>query len=313
MARPLRLDFPGALHHVIARGNERREIFRDDRDREFYLERLAHYRTRHGFRLYAYCLMTNHVHLAIGTAKTPLSRTMLGLQSSYTQAFNRRHDRSGHLFQGRYGAFLVEKDRYFLALLRYIHRNPVEAGLAPRADRYRWSSDRFYRAGRGPEWLDLDEGLRLLDSQAAAAVERYRELMGEASAEEYDEVPRIAQVVKGDSEFADRVIEAAETPELNRRRLTVDSITRLVAASTGDGVDVLRGTSRVRQVSRSRAIVAYLAKLHGRIPFAHVAEYFNRGATTMSKDVRRLEEAMRDSAVVRKRVAALSRALGNNT
>ena len=147
MARPVRIESAGALYHVIVRGNERKAVFRDDGDRNDYLRRLAHYGEKFGFRLLAYCLMDNHVHLAIETGKAPLSRVMAGLQSSYTQYFNRRHRRVGHLFQGRYKAFLIEKDAYGLALLRYIHENPVKAGVVSAPHEYEWSSDRYYRGG----------------------------------------------------------------------------------------------------------------------------------------------------------------------
>jgi REP element-mobilizing transposase RayT len=100
IARPLRLQGRGAIHHVIGRGNERKALFRDDRDRDEYLDRLDRYRTRFDFALYAYCLMTNHVHLAIEEGDVRLSRIMHGLQFSYTQWFNRRHRRVGHLYQG---------------------------------------------------------------------------------------------------------------------------------------------------------------------------------------------------------------------
>src|SRR5216683_2663529 len=100
MARPPRLEFPGGVYHVVVRGNERAAVFRDDEDREKYLARLGHYREKFGFRLLAFCLMGNHIHLAIRTGEFPLSRVMAGLQSSYTQWFNRRHKRAGHLFQG---------------------------------------------------------------------------------------------------------------------------------------------------------------------------------------------------------------------
>jgi putative transposase len=112
MARPVRIAFPGAPYHIIVRGNERKAVFRDDSDREDYLRRLAHYREKFGFRLLAYCLMNNHVRLAMEAGRDPLSRIMVGLQSSYNQYFNHRHGRVGHLFQGRYQAFLVDKDRY---------------------------------------------------------------------------------------------------------------------------------------------------------------------------------------------------------
>src|SRR6266540_1795128 len=174
MARPLRLAMPGGLYHVMVRGNERKDIFRDDADRLRYLDRLAHYREKFGFRLLAYCLMDNHAHLVIEAGLNPLSKVMAGLQSSYTQYFNRRHDRAGHLFQGRYKAFLVEEDRYALALIRYIHENPVKAHVVERPDQYVWSSDRYYRRGRRPGWLDLDRVLRMLGNRRSAAVREYR-------------------------------------------------------------------------------------------------------------------------------------------
>ena len=306
MSRPLRLDFPGALHHVVVRGNERRLVFRDDGDREQYLARLADYRERHRFRLYAYCLMDNHFHLAIGTGTVPLSRIMLAVQSAYTQAFNRRYRRSGHLFQGRYKAFLVEKDRYFLALLRYIHENPVKAGVVTRADRYRWSSDRPYRTGQGPEWLDFKDGLKLLDVHRERAVRRYQRLMSEELSEPYESVPKVAQLIKGDEAFAADVIRRAEMPELSRRRLKVEAVARLVAESRGVNLESLRGVSRARDASRARAIVGYLAKLHGRIAYSRTAEYFNRDGSTVSKDVRHFEQALRDSGALQREVAVLS-------
>src|SRR5258706_982865 len=111
MARPLRIEFPGALYHVVARGNERKAVFRDDADREFYLGRLAHYREKFGFFVWAYCLMDNHVHLGLEMRKVPLSRVMAGLQTSNTEYFNRRHRRAGHPFQGHAQAFLPATER----------------------------------------------------------------------------------------------------------------------------------------------------------------------------------------------------------
>jgi putative transposase len=121
VARALRLEFSGALYHVTARGNERRALYRDDADRRDYLDLLARCRQKFRFQLLAYCLMTNHVHLAIRTGEDPLSRIMARLHSIYAERFNRRHERVGHLFQGRYKASLVRDERYLHALLRYVH------------------------------------------------------------------------------------------------------------------------------------------------------------------------------------------------
>ncbi len=198
MPRPLRLEAEGAIYHVIARGNERKLIFRDDDDRREYLDRLIRCRERFGLGVLAYCLMGNHLHLAVERGATKLSRVMLALQSAYTQWFNRRHDRVGHLFQGRYKAFVIEKDRYLLALVRYIHRNPVEAGLARRPQDYPWSSDRYYRRGQAPEWLDVDDVLPLLGQSRRVAVARYRRLMGGEVEETYESLKAYAQAIKGD-------------------------------------------------------------------------------------------------------------------
>jgi len=120
---------------------------RDDEDRRLYLDRLAECRSRYGFGLLAFCLMPNHVHLAIARGEVPLSKIMLALHFYYSQKFNWRHERVGHLFQGRYKAYLVEHERYLEALVRYIHLNPVKAGIVERPDAFPWSSDRYYRTG----------------------------------------------------------------------------------------------------------------------------------------------------------------------
>jgi REP element-mobilizing transposase RayT len=295
VARPPRVEFPGALYHVIVRGNERKPVFRDDADRELYLRRLGHYRERFEFRLIAYCLMTNHVHLALETGKVPLSRILHGLQSSYTQAFNRRHHRSGHLFQGRYKAFLVDADRYLLALLRYIHCNPLEARLAERAENFVWSSDRFYRRGRAPGWFDLDRGYFLMGARPGSEARGYRELMGAEDPERYDEIRSLAQTFKGDEDFAAAAMRIVEVPELVRRSLTVEQIARAVARSLKLDLQSLRTPSRRADASRARALTAYLGKLYGRIPYARTAEFLNRSGASIARDVLALDQSLRDS------------------
>ena len=310
MARPPRIEVPGGVFHVVARGNERRPVFRDDADRERYLGRLAHYREKFEFAVLAYCLMDNHVHLAIETGRFPLSRIMAGLQSSYTQAFNRRHRRVGHLFQGRYKALLVERDLYLLGLVRYIHRNPVEAGVVERAADYRWSSDRFYRRGGGPEWLDLDRVLPMLGRGRFAAARGYRALMNEEPAESYEEARIIGQLVVGEEDFARRVLRAAHDPVLVRRGLTEASVARRVAAETGQSLAELRGPGRRRDLSEARAIAAYAGKRVGGISLARAARYFRRDPSTLVRDVGQLEEALKDSGELQGRVRRLIRQLG---
>src|SRR2546426_753981 len=144
MARKPRVEFDGALYHVIVRGNHRRDIFRDETDRVTYLERIEHYRERYHCIVYAYVLMSNHVHLLIETGTVGLSKIMQGIQFSYTQRYNRRHGAVGHLFQGRYKAILCDRDAYLLELVRYIHLNPVRMKHPQDPWKYPWSSHRAY-------------------------------------------------------------------------------------------------------------------------------------------------------------------------
>ena len=154
MARKPRVEFEGAFYYVIVRGNQRQDIFRDDQDRVTYLERLEHYRKRYNFKLYAYVLMSNHVHLLIETQKIPLSKIMQGIQFTYTQYYNRRHRTVGHLFQGRYKAILCDRDSYLLELVRYIHLNPARLNRPKDPWKYPWSSQRAYLGARTAVQVD---------------------------------------------------------------------------------------------------------------------------------------------------------------
>jgi putative transposase len=162
MSRPLRIEFAGAVYHVMARGNARETIFLDDEDRESFVANLGRVAGRFDWRVWAWCLMGNHYHLLVETLKPTLSRGMREVNGVYTQGFNRRHGRVGHVLQGRYKAVVVDKDSYLIELSRYVVLNPVRAGLVADAGDWRWSS---YAAvmgkARAPDWLAVDDTLSL--------------------------------------------------------------------------------------------------------------------------------------------------------
>ncbi|MBS1225325.1 MAG: addiction module toxin RelE [Proteobacteria bacterium] len=174
MARPLRIEFAGALYHVTSRGDGREAIFLDDDDRNRFLEGLAEVVRHCNWAIHAYCLMGNHYHLLVETPEGNLAKGMRQLNGVYTQRFNRRHGRVGHVFQGRYKAILVQKDAYLLELSRYIVLNPVRAGMARNPAEWPWSS---YRATAGlcdaPVWLCTDGWLSVFSDQRRAAVAGY--------------------------------------------------------------------------------------------------------------------------------------------
>lgn len=180
MARPLRLEFPGAVYHVTSRGNARQPIVADDRDRLQFLTLLAHVVDRYGWRCHAYCLMDNHYHLLIETPHPNLSLGMRQLNGRYTQSYNRRHERVGHLFQGRFAAILVEKETHLLELCRYVVLNPVRAHLVAHPRHWAWSS---YRATVGettaPPFLTTDWILGHFGQRVGPAHAQYRTFVAE--------------------------------------------------------------------------------------------------------------------------------------
>lgn len=180
MGRPIRIEYPGCLYHITSRGNERKKIFLDDRDRMKFLGILADYHDRYGILIHAYVLMDNHYHLILETPRGNLLKVMHGLNGSYTGYFNRKYGRVGHLFQGRYNAILIEKDTYLLPLSRYIHLNPARAGRVKKPDQYEWSSYRGY-VGREKEkpWVESGWVLSQFSRRAARARRRYEEYVEE--------------------------------------------------------------------------------------------------------------------------------------
>jgi len=178
MARPLRIEFPGALYHVTARGNAGQDIYLDAQDSQRFLSLLGEVATRLRWRCTAYCLMADHYHLVVETPAANLAHGMRLINGRYTQAFNRRHGRGGHLFQGRYKAILVEREAYLKAVCRHVVLNPVRAGLAPDARAWRWSSYRATlaageNAGAEQDWLATRDLLALFAAEPEAAAQIY--------------------------------------------------------------------------------------------------------------------------------------------
>jgi len=178
MARPSRICFPGAVYHVTARGNARETIVRDEDDRRTLVDVLARVVERYSLVLYAYCLMSNHYHLALETPLANLPVAMRQLNGLYAVRFNRRHDRVGHVFQARYRAILVERETYLLNVCRYIVRNPVRAGICADPADFRWSSYRQTAGlGRRRGFLASGAVLGLFGNERKAAQVSYREFV----------------------------------------------------------------------------------------------------------------------------------------
>jgi REP element-mobilizing transposase RayT len=202
MARPLRIEFPGAVYHVTSRGNAGQAIFIDDEDRGRFLDGLSIVVERFKWLCHAYCLMENHYHLLIETPNGNLSKGMRELNGVYTQGYNQRYRRVGHLFQGRYKAILVEKDNHLLSLCRYVVLNPAGVGLIKRPEQWRWSS---YRAtvglAKSPSFLTIDWVLSQFGGRKRVALEKYRRFVMEGINKESPWETLRGQIFWGTDEF----------------------------------------------------------------------------------------------------------------
>jgi REP element-mobilizing transposase RayT len=224
MARPLRIEFPGALYHITTRGDRHEAIYADDDDREAFLQRLGQVVRDFNWICDAYCLMTNHYHLVIETPDGNLSQGMRQLNGVFTQYSNRRHQQTGHLFQGRFKAILVDGDAYWLELARYVVLNPVRAGMVADPGEWPWSSHRPM-IGRAPtpKWLAKDRLLAAFDRRRPTAVRHWKRFVAEGIGAESIWRHLNQQAFLGDDAFVTRSLNQAKTandiniPKIQRR------------------------------------------------------------------------------------------------
>ena len=261
MARPLRIEFAGALYHLTARGDRREAIYEDDADRQSFLNVLAEVVERYHWVCHAFCLMTNHYHLVVETVEGNLSAGMRHLNGVYTQASNRRHGRTGHLFQGRFKAILVDRDAYLLALCRYVVLNPVRAGMVDEPEQWPWSS---YRAMIGtasvPKWLSVDGLLRQFGRSREQARDHYRDFVLDGRGGGIWEDLR-QQIYLGDESFVERMQARAKmvgdvlTVPQAQRRSPAEPLTAFTAHTGGRNAGIVAayatGAYSYREISEA--------------------------------------------------------------
>ena len=207
MARPLRIEYDGAVYHITSRGNARKPIYKEGEDRRIFLEVLHRANTRYNYLCHAYCLMNNHYHLIIETPDGNLSHGMRQLNGVYTQLFNKRHNRVGHIFQGRYKAILIQKESHLLEASRYVVLNPVRAKAVKDPDEWKWSS---YRGTAGKEkphlCLTIDWILGQFGSKRRQSEKKYREFVMAGIGEEKIWKDVKGQSILGEDEFIERFL-----------------------------------------------------------------------------------------------------------
>jgi putative transposase len=310
MARKPRIHFPGALYHVIARGNQRQDIFSNGSDYKAYIGFLWEYKSRFQFRLYAYALMRNHVHLLMEVGTTPLARVMQALQYRYSRYFNWKYKKVGHLFQGRYKAILCDKDSYLLELVRYIHLNPVRSGLAKDPRRYPWISHSNYLGKDSNGLIEEDFVLSQFGKDRSVALRNYQKFILDSlnlgHQEKFYEVKD--QRFLGQDEFIERVeSKNQEWPLLYD--IPMKDIAEAVGEEMGISLERIYSLTRDRQGAQGRGLAAYLGRKLSGHAVIDMARYFKRNPIVISQAVAKAERWISGDKKFGKRIERVEKEL----
>lgn len=327
MPRQARLDIPGALHHIMVRGINKSAIFTDDQERTRFLDRMGHNIIAAECSVYAWVLMDNHVHLLFRSGRQGISSVMRRLLTWYAQYYNRRHCRTGHLFENRYKSILCDEDAYLVALVRYIHLNPVRAGIVrslDELDRYPWTGHRALIGKAKYTWMDTDYVLAQFGGSRAECGQAYRQFVREgfhmghqpelsggglprssggwsqvlserrkAGNEQFD------QRILGGSDFVHTILKEAEERQIRQLRVRQNhrSLATLVeeeCRKRNISLNELKHGSRRSAVSRARAEIAYRCKEEVGVSAAEIARHLGVNTSSITRAIDRIEVTTRD-------------------
>jgi REP element-mobilizing transposase RayT len=270
----------------MLRGNAREDVFCEVEDHHAFCHLLEEGVARFGHRIVAFCLMSNHVHLAIQVAETPLSRILQNLSFRYTQWFNRRHRRVGHLFQGRYKALLVDSDRYLLGLVRYIHRNPVAAGLVRLPAAYSWSSHRAYVGRTSIPWLETAWVLSRFSQRRSSARQQFDQFVRKANGGDREGAYWVANERVGDlvgsKQFQHKLERQLSRARLSPSKPTLDGLVRHVCQAYGLSEETLAAPGKERVAAEARAVLAHLVRESPGLSLDAAVNRCGRAASSLS-------------------------------
>jgi len=309
MARPLRIEYPGAFYHITARGNEQRDIFQDDNDRKRFLEYLETAVGRYKAVIHVYCLMSNHYHLLLSTPEGNLSQIMRHINGGYTTWFNKRHNRYGHLFQGRYKAILVEADPYAGELSRYIHLNPVRADMVRQPEQYQWSSYAAYIGkAKIPRWHTTDWLLQYFGEKAHDAGKVYRFFVNAAvGTDEEDPLKEATStLILGKTDFIDDIKENYLGDKEKSR--DIPALKELTKTSLEGIIKAAKAEFRAKpELARKAAI--YLSHRYSGRPLREIGKMFGIGESAVSQASGRFNAELEVSRTLKRRIERVRKSL----
>lgn len=323
MPRLARLDISGLLQHVIVRGIEQRNIFNDDHDRQLFVDRLFSLLSETGVRCYAWALLSNHAHFLLMPTATPLSYFMRRLLTGYAVSFNRRNKRSGHLFQNRYKSIVCEEEPYLLELARYIHLNPLRAGMVAsleELDHHPWSGHSVLLGNRQNDAQDSDAILERFGKDLTAARRNYRHFVSEGiktgrrddlvggglkrsqGERRNDEYESFDERVLGSGDFVDGLKRECTLRDKMNAVISLTRLLEIVSTTLIIDPDLIRRPSKSRAPGGARAIICHLAKFELGYTGNEVGKFLHLGPTGVSLASRRGEKILKSDPVMLKEI-----------
>lgn len=291
-----RIHFPGAIYHVINRGNNKGNIFIDEKDYNVFLKLIRELKQEKDFSLYCYCLMPNHFHLLIEVNEEPLSKIMQSLLTSYAIYFNARHNRSGHLFQGRYKAIICDQEEYLLRLVRYIHLNPKRAHLVKDISEYKWSSHIVYSGKADNKILSIEKFFTRMGETFSNGYKLYNNLVKDED-DSFDEKFKKSyrSNILGSKFFIKTIkdkIRVKQTEEIkpendeSMSNLTMDEILSKIAKNQQISEELILSNSQNRIANNARKMFYYEASKKYGYTIKEIANFMNKDYSCVAKYIK---------------------------
>lgn len=306
MARKPRIHFPSALYHVILRGNAGDPIFFSDQDR-YRLYHIFQYAVeRFDCRIHAFCLMRNHIHLVVQTGDIPLSRIMQNVSLRYTKWINYSQSRTGHLFQGRYKALLIDADAYLLELVRYVHLNPVRAGIVAAADEYPWSGHGAYLGKELMPWFTTDYVLSMFSTDAEQARKAYdsfvKDGIGEGKRNEFHSGTCEGRILGSDS-FTDEILSMVD--QKSEQEYSLAEVIATVCTHFHISEELLKAAGKTRPMTEARAVAAAIVQAAPHLRLTDLTKLLGRDISALGKAAQRIAGDVKKRRIVSELVDAM--------
>lgn len=288
MPRKHRVHYEEAMYHVMLRGNYQQDIFLSNQDYEHFSGRLSRLKQMYACKIHLYCLMTNHVHLVIEVNRVPLSKIIHAITSPYARFINQRIRKTGHLFQGRYKAKLIQNEEYLLELCHYIHMNPLKANIVKHLDEYPWSSHLTYAQKKEKPWVSTEYIFNLLKKYSRDNTTNMYENFIKDRDNHYT-APKFCEIDKsGCLIITDSINEKINNrPRLDLRKISITKIAEIVCDAMQVSLENLMSESKKEKETLARSLVAYFAHYYGQYPLKEIALLLFRKPDTITRTMHR--------------------------